>query len=130
MLKYRRDKYGMKQFKESHSEELSHIPLDTAYVMKTLLKVDVLKDIEKYRGQEEVNMCKAFDDMMKDERDEGKAEGKAEGIAEEREKNISVLIGTLKKLGHSKEVVCDNLAEGMNLADEQAREYVDMYWGS
>ena len=68
-----------------------------------------------------MGVCKAFEEMLKDERDEGRKE--------EREKNISVLIGTLKKLGHSKEVVCDNLAEGMNLADEQAREYVDMYWG-
>lgn len=130
MLKYRRDKYGMKQFKESHSEELSHIPLDTAYVMKALLKVDVLKDIEKYRGQEEINMCKAFDDMMKDERDEGKAEGKAEGIAEEREKNISVLVDTLKEFGCSMEDARHRLIEKMNLSDEKAREYIDMYWGS
>ena len=116
MLKYRRDKYGMKQFKESHSEELSHIPLDTAYVMKALLKVDVLKDIEKYRGQEEINMCKAFDDMMKDERDEGRAEG----IAEEREKNISVLVDTLKEFGCSMEDARHRLIEKMNLSDEKA----------
>ena len=70
----------------------------------------------------DMGVCKAFEEMLKDERDEGRKE--------EREKNISVLIGTLKKLGHSKEVGCDNLAKGMNLADEQAREYVDMYWGS
>ena len=90
----------------------------------------ILKDIEKYRGQEEVNMCKAFDDMMKDERDEGKAEGKAEGIAEEREKNISVLVDTLKEFGCSMEDARHRLIEKMNLSDEKAREYVDMYWGS
>ena len=118
MLKYRRDKYGMKQFKESHSEELSHIPLDTAYVMKALLKVDVLKDIEKYRGEEEINMCKAFDDMMKDERDEGRAEG------------IIVLLDTLKEFGCSMEDARHRLIEKMNLSDEKAREYIDMYWGS
>ena len=94
--------------------------------MKALLKVDVLKDIEKYRGQEEINMCKAFDDMMKDERDEGRAEG----IAEEREKNISVLVDTLKEFGCSMEDARHRLIEKMNLSDEKAREYVDMYWGS
>ena len=79
-------------------------------------------------------MCKAFDDMMKDERDEGraegKAEGKAEGIAEEREKNISVLVDTLKEFGCSMEDARHRLIEKMNLSDEKAREYVDMYWGS
>ena len=116
MLKYRRDKYGMKQFKDSHREELSHIHIDTAYVMKALLKVDVLKEMEKYRDEEEVNMCKAFDDMMKDERDEGREEG------------ISVLVTTLKEFGCSKDDVSFRLMTKMDLLDEQARAYVDKYW--
>ncbi len=46
--------------------------VETAYVMKMLLNVNVLEDIDKYKKEEEVDMCKAFDDMLKEERMEGR----------------------------------------------------------
>ncbi len=76
MLKCRKDKIQMRRYKDNHKEELSHVDIETAYVMKMLLNVNVLKDIEKYKDEEEVNMCKAFDDMLEEERMEGREEGK------------------------------------------------------
>lgn len=79
MLKCRKDKIQMRRYKDSHKEELSHVDIETAYVMKMLLNVNVLKDIEKYNDEEDVNMCKAFDDMLEEERMEGREEGREEG---------------------------------------------------
>lgn len=69
----------MRRYKDKHKEELSHVDIETAYVMKMLLNVNDLKDIEKYKDEEEVNMCKAFDDMLEEERMEGREEGREEG---------------------------------------------------
>ncbi len=118
MLKYRRDKHGMRRYKDDHRAELSHVDIETAYVMKTLLKVDILTDIEKYRCKEEVNMCKAFDDMLMDERAEGRAEA------------VKALVSTLKEFGCSREDTCQKLMEKMKLSIEVAQEYVDKYWES
>ncbi len=126
MLKYRRDKHGMRRYKDDHREELSHVDIETAYVMKTLLKVDILTDIEKYRCKEEVNMCKAFDDMLMDERAEGKEEGRAEG----REEAVKAFVDTLKEFGCSREDTYQKLMEKMKLSIEAAQEYVDKYWES
>ncbi|MBQ9699578.1 MAG: Rpn family recombination-promoting nuclease/putative transposase [Lachnospiraceae bacterium] len=72
MIKCRKDKDKMHLCKDTHKEELSHMDVETAYVMKMLLNVNVLEDIDKYKKEEEVDMCKAFDDMLKEERMEGR----------------------------------------------------------
>ena len=70
----------------------------------------------------DMGVCKAFEEMLKDERDEGRKE--------EREKNISVLVDTFKEFGCSMEDARHRLIEKMILWVEKAREYIDMYWGS
>ena len=63
-------------------------------------------------GKEDVNMCKAIEDMKKEVRDEG----------------ILKTVSILKKLKLSKEAVIQQIIENYSLSNEEAAALVDSRW--
>lgn len=61
-------------------------------------------------------MCKAFDDMLEEERMEGREEG------------VAALVNTLREFGCSKEIIIDKLVEKLQLSELVAGQYVQKYW--
>ncbi len=72
------DKTNMKQLIKD--EQYAKVDRRAAQVMTSCAGIDV----EFAETEETVDMCKAWDEIMKDERSEGKVEGRMEGIAEGR----------------------------------------------
>ena len=64
------------------------IDREAALVIKTITNTT----IEISENKEEIDMCKAIDDMLNESRAKGRAEGKAEGQAE-------ILVKQVKKDG-------------------------------
>lgn len=65
-------------------------------------------------------MCKAFEDM--------KEEGKNEGKTEERENGIHKALNIVKEFGGSKEQGITSLIKEYKLTREGAMEKVALYW--
>lgn len=76
MLKCKSDREAMKKFIKDNKEKLSSVDEDTFRVLESLLGGN--KELKKYRKEdaEEMNMCRAFEEMIQ----EGKLEGKIETL--------------------------------------------------
>lgn len=85
---YRKDKEGLKEYLNTHHEEVKELDAESRFLLGTITKEKrLLKELKKeqekeYGKKEEENMCQAIQEMIDEGRDEGRAEGKAEGKAE------------------------------------------------
>ena len=70
--------------------------------------------------RDEVNMCKALEDMKASAIQEGKQEGKQE----EREQSIIILVESLRELDIPEEDILRKIEEKYQLAREEAVEFV------
>lgn len=89
LMKRRDDKIAMKKYCDENAERFGHIDEDTYDVICRLLNLKILlKEKEKYKNceREDFNMCKAFDEMVKDGEKRGEKRGKR--LGEERLGNL------------------------------------------
>lgn len=121
---------------------------------RSVMDIIIRANDEKF--EEEKNMCEAIIDLFRDEwdegmkkakeeaiqeglrqgreegiqqgREEGIQQGRQEGIQQGIQQGIQWLIETCKSLGASKEVTKNMLLEKMSLKQEQAEEYLVLYW--
>lgn len=93
-LKRRGDLDSMKKYVMEHEKELEHLQEDAFDLICELSKIKGLKEIKnKFKNEKgEIEMCRAFDEWARIERDAGRNEGKIEGG-----------VFFLKKVGFSKE---------------------------
>ncbi|MBS6160261.1 MAG: hypothetical protein KIC52_03265 [Firmicutes bacterium] len=70
--------------------------------------------------RDEVNMCKALEDMKASAIQKGKQEGKQE----EREQSIIILVESLRELDIPEEDILRKIEEKYQLAREEAVEFV------
>ena len=84
-IKYLKDKENLSRILKNHSRMIGR---EAALVIKTITNTV----IEISENEEEIDMCKAIDDMLNESRAKGRAEGKAEGQAE-------ILVKQVKKDG-------------------------------
>lgn len=70
-------------------------------------------------GEEQYDMCKAFEDM--------RIEGFEEGIEKGIEKGIRILIQAYQELGISREVITQKCAEKFEMTNERADNYVKKF---
>ena len=87
--------------------------IDSARMIETFGNTKL--DIEKYED-EEINMCKAIDDMI--------LEGEQKGI----QKGICVTVEVAKEYGASREEVIEKIEKKYDLPEKKARELVDKYY--
>ena len=77
--------------------------------------------LEKIMNErDEVNMCKALEDMKASAIQKGKQEGKQE----EREQSIIILVESLRELDIPEEDILRKLEEKYQLTQEEAVEFV------
>ena len=120
MLKYREDKEKMRAYTEENIEDLSNVDIETANVMKYLLKAG--KILEKAMnnnktmnkdGRESVDMCKALEEWYED----GVVEGEAISVIKlvkkkvEKGKSVDVIAYELEETPEEVQKICDVIEE-------------------
>ena len=124
LLRYRRDKRGLKKLLE---EDPAYQEMDeeTSQVVSVLMGAEkFMEERERYRKEEKYNMCQALQEMMEDSRQEGREEGRKEG----RKEGIRALGETCKDFGISKEESVSRVAQKFSIPDYKAEGYVKAYW--
>lgn len=92
-IKYSNDKEKLSSFIRNNSRMT--LEINAARVIQAITKVT----IDLSEETEDVDMCKAIEDMMQDSRAEGKAEGLVEGKAEGRTEGILLALTGLVRDG-------------------------------
>ena len=109
-----REKYKQQRLRFDKNEYLSQMKrnerLDKESTKAILGILGVKADLESIKiiddaGEEKYNMCKAIEDMKREERRVGKREGKQEG-------ELSMALRSVKKLMKNQKVTCE---EAMNM---------------
>ena len=124
-LQSKNDKEKLKGFLAENHDELSEVPQDLFMVMTSMSNIWQLRELQKEQKSQEkgwkVNMCKAFDEMLEDSRNDGlrigiekgRKEGKMEG--EERINKLNLLLITENRLDDLKRAVQDKEFQNMLL---------------
>ena len=95
----------MKEILENNHEYYLHMDLESARMIETFGKAKI--DMKQYeKNKEEVDMCKAIEDMI--------LEGKQEGIQE----GIKALIEVAKELGATTDIIEKKVEEKFNLLSD------------
>ncbi|MBS6196057.1 MAG: hypothetical protein KH828_10815 [Clostridiales bacterium] len=90
MLQYRQDKHKMREYINQNTKELNEMDNETCDVIGVLLHEE--KRMTQYRTRErkETGMCKAFDEIFADERQEGRREAQREVIKKKLAKGKTI----------------------------------------
>lgn len=74
MLKYKKDRKKIEEYMQENSDFFRHVDIDTYNVLRVLLKAE--KQMEALKGQEEVDMCEALQEIFDDGKEEGETIGR------------------------------------------------------
>lgn len=77
MLKYKKNRKKIEKYMQENSEFFRHVDIDTYNVLRVLLKAE--KQMEALKGQEEVDMCEALQEIFDDGKEAGRLEGEKIG---------------------------------------------------
>ena len=126
-----KDKY--ERFIQENREYFGRIPKSAVDVIDVCTNV---KNVRKYltfthpsgAEEEEADMCKALDDIMKDAEKKGVRKGVRQGVKQGVGQVIRALVETCEELGLSKEMTVDKVTKKTSLSKRQAMEFVNQYW--
>ena len=126
-----KDKY--ERFIQQNKEYFSSIPKSAVDVIDVCTNV---KNVRKYltftrpagADEEEADMCKALDDIMRDAEKKGVRKGVRQGVKQGVKQVIQALVETCEELGLSKEMTVDRVTRKTSLSKRKAAEYVNQYW--
>ena len=105
----------VKEILENNHEYYLHMDIESARMIETFGKAEI--DMKQYeKNKEEVNMCKALEDMV--------LEGKQAGIQE----GIKALIEVAKELGATADIIEKKVEEKFDLSKDEAVEAVNKYY--
>ena len=105
----------MKEILENNHEYYLHMDLESARMIETFGKAKI--DMKQYeKNKEEVDMCKAIENMI--------LEGKQEGIQE----GIKALIEVAKELGATTDIIEKKVEKKFNLSKDEAVQAVNKYY--
>ncbi len=132
VLKVMEDREEMAGLLREKSDVYEHLPRDAAELLRTFAKIDM--EIEE--EEEEVNMCRAIDEMMAEAREEGREAGRRlgektgreigrkEGRREGRESLVMNMMRNFSRSGVSFEEVSGYISEE-DFSKDQLRELWD-----
>ena len=110
MLKYKGSKDKLNNYINQNSEYFNNIDRETALVIGELLNSEeIIKTAEEIREGEQINMCKALEDL--------KMEGRLEGM-----------IDLCKEFGLSLEATIVKVAEKLGETEEMVKDQVEEYY--
>ncbi len=104
MMKCRKDQETLVKYMKEHETYFRHVDCETYYAIGALLQSKrMLNKTVKREEREELDMCKALDDLYQSGCEEGRKEGREEG----REEGIALAkkIFQLQREGDSKEEI-------------------------
>lgn len=104
----------MKKILENNRQYYLHMDIESARMIETFGKTKI--DMDMYEKEEEINMCKAIDDMI--------LEGKQEGIQE----GLRASIEMAKELGATKELIIKQIEKRFQLSQEEALDAINKYY--
>ena len=125
VLKVMEDREAMAELMREKSDVYEHLPRDAAELLRTFAKIDM--EIEE--DEEEINMCRAIDEMMAEAREEGREAGirlgekmgREIGRKEERENLMTNMMRNFSRSGVSFEEVSSFISEE-DFSRDQLRE--------
>lgn len=79
----RADKQKFMNYLREH-DECRHLDEETCHILGTMVHSRTLQTLNSKEGKEDIDVCKAINDLMEDSRAEGIMEGKALGMTEGR----------------------------------------------
>ena len=126
MLKYRGDKEKLVSYTKEEKKYFQHVNQETYFVMEELLSSKRLLNqvASREEWKEDVDMCKALEDLYQ----EGVEKGREEGRKEVREEMCKEFVEVCQELGASKEKTSSKLAGKFGMDLESAAELVKKYW--
>ena len=109
-IKYSKDKEKLMEFlrKDTHKT----IEMNAARVIKTITNTP----IEVSEEMEEIEMCKAIEDLILESEEKGEKKGEAKGLIE-----------ICLEMNFSKEDILRKLQDKLNISMQQASEYFEIY---
>lgn len=117
----------VKEILENNHEYYLHMDIESARMIKTFGKVEI--DMRQYeKNKEEVNMCKALEDMVLEGKQQGIEEGMQAGIQEGIQEGIKALIEVAKELGATTDIIEKKVEEKFNLSKDEAVQAVKKYY--
>lgn len=129
-----KDKDALRTFVERNQEGFRTLSADAFDLISEMAHAGDLKRIRELRfpGKEEVDMCKAIDDMvqlakmqgMKRGEKRGLKRGKDLGAAEERSATIRLLVRDYLEDGYSEEMICRKLNKLFALDRRAVKKYL------
>lgn len=123
MLKYRKEKEKLLEYTNAHKDYFKHLDNDTYVAVCALL--GSRKQLKQYRNkEEEIDMCKALDDLYQDGVKQGVEQGIEQGITQgitQGEVRYSNLILKLSELGLSDLIV--QVASNSDYREELYQKY-------
>lgn len=118
-LQCRNDRGRLRElFQRESFQNLSH-DAELAIAVNLNLKTLIVK-----MEEENMPMCKAFEELMVEQEEIGMEKGIKEGIKE----SIKALVETCKELGASREETENRIAMKLALLPAEAKDYVNQYW--
>ena len=113
-IKYSKNKEQLLKF--LHTDTHRSIEMNAVRVIKTITNTP----IEVSEEEEEIEMCKAIEDLIAESEARGRAEGETRGEAKG-------MIEICLDMSFSKEDILKKLQEKLNISLQQAGEYFEMY---
>lgn len=122
MLKYRGEAQGLKNYMKENESYFKNIDLETYLAAREFLHSEkMLKSYKtKQNGKEEIDMCKALEDLYNS--------GIEQGVEQGVEQGIQVLIESLQEMGIPKEELTKMIQEKFSVSTEEAENYIQKYW--
>ena len=117
-IKYSKNKEQLLKFLQTDTHK--SIEMNAVRVIKTITNTP----IEVSEEEEEIEMCKAIEDLISESEARGRAEGEAEGETRGEAKGM---IEICLDMSFSKEDILKKLQEKLNISLQQAGEYFEMY---
>ena len=119
MLQCRQDKAQLLNYVKSKEQYFRHLDEETYQVLQEFLQSErILKqEIKKEEGEEQIDMCKALEDLYQDGIEQGIESGIERGAVE-----------TYQEMGVSKEEVVERIQNRFSLLTKEAEAVVEKYW--
>ena len=108
MLKCRKDKKALQAYMQENEEYFRHVDFGTYHAIEELLQSKAIfeKQVAKEEEEDEMDMCKALEDLYQDGVNEGRDDKLKELVAKKLAKNKTV------------EVIANELEEDISIIDE------------
>lgn len=119
MLQCRQNKVQLLNYVKSKEQYFRHLDEETYQVLQEFLQSErILKqEIKKEEGEEQIDMCKALEDLYQDGIEQGIESGIERGAVE-----------TYQEMGVSKEEVVERIQNRFSLLTKEAEAVVEKYW--